>query len=562
MSKSRGLVTKLLLLALGFSIVPLITSSQSAWACSAAPSVPLIKAIWGTTGGPSFTVTPAKTGELPTIIYYNYAIKKVGKDSWEPWANWVQTQVTSTSTSASFTAPMSDSNEFVTFSGYAYNNCGGSGQYQVTLKLFKSDQLSVAHLNIAEDLPLSVETIPYYFFSPMSSEIPQSFTSKNPAVCAFDDTEKALKLLSAGKCEFTISQNNEKLQTPNPDVTQVINIFPDPKILPDSQKDRPDEIPGFQIHVVYVKVKGVEPHEYYQSGDINNWLDLTNAWMKRKLGKEFIFDTYQGTYDVSTMESKYAPGDLDIKYESGNNDETSRAEALPKLRAEFTKQSGTNFAGKNLLFVIDAKLSNSYCGFGSQPGNTALITPGSDKCWYPEFGYLAQNSKFNSESAAIAHELIHNLGAGHVCEGMSDLMVGEGCEFSKVSLETTLDSTNNFYVKSSKAGANILDLKVWKDGSGIKYIPTADACYINQPCMVSEGIWDNALSDLQIQEKIAGKWKTIQTFKIKKKASGKYSYDASIKPTTKGIHTYREYVPGSKKFGTYTGKQFTKNVVY
>ena len=91
------------------------------------------------------------------------------------------------------------------------------------------------------------------------------------------------------------------LETPNPDVTHIINILPTSKILADAQKDRPDEIPGFQIHVVYVKINGVPSQDFYQSGEINNWLNLANAWMKRKIGKEFIFDTYQGTYDVSTM---------------------------------------------------------------------------------------------------------------------------------------------------------------------------------------------------------------------------------------------------------------------
>ena len=558
---TRGNIIRSLVLALGFSIIPLAINSQSAWACSTAPNAPIVKTIWGTTGGPSFTVAPAKTGDLPTNLYYAYAIMKAGKDSWEPWAPWVSTTVTSVDTTASFTPPMSDSNELITFSAYTYSPCGSSGQYQIYRKLVTNEKIAITKLDIADDLPLSVGTIPNYFFSPMAYELPQTLTSKNPAICAFDESAKVLKLISAGQCEFTISQNNEELQTPNPDLTQTINILPAPKILPDAQKDRPDEISEFQIHVVYVKLKGVKPHDYYQSGDVSNWLDLANAWMKRKINKEFIFDTYQGAYDITTMSSQYEPNDLDIKYQEGKSG-SSRAGALPKLRAEFTKQNGKAPIGKSLLFIIDAKLSADYCGFADQPGDTALVTPGSDKCWYPEFGYLAQITKLNYPSVAIAHELIHNLGVGHPCSDKSDLMIGEGCEFSEGFLERNIDAKRNLYVGTAKAGANILELKVWKDGSGIRHIKSIGVCYISEPCLVSNGSWTKTQGDLQIQEKIANKWKTIQKFKIKKIATNKFAFNASIIPTTKGTHTYREYIAPTKKYSAYIGREFTKSIPY
>ncbi len=558
---TRGNLIRSLVLALGFSIIPLAINSQSALACSTAPNAPLVKTIWGTTGGPSFTVAPAKTGDLPTNLYYAYAIKKVGKDSWEPWAPWVSTTVTSVNTTASFTPPMSDSNELITFSAYSYSPCGGSGQYQIYRKLVTNEKIAITKLDIADDLPLSVGTIPNYFFSPMAYELPQTLTSKNPAICAFDESAKVLKLISAGQCEFTISQNNEELQTPNPDLTQTINILPAPKILPDAPKDRPDEISDFQIHVVYVELKGVKPHDYYQSGDVSNWLDLANAWMKRKINKEFIFDTYQGAYDITTMSSQYEPNDLDIKYQEGKSG-SNRAGALPKLRAEFIKQNGKTPIGKSLLFIIDAKLSSDYCGFADQPGDTALVTPGSDKCWYPEFGYLAQITKLNYPSLAIAHELIHNLGVGHPCSDKSDLMIGEGCEFSEGFLERNIDAKRNLYVGAAKAGANILELKVWKDGSGIRHIKSIGVCYIGEPCLVSDGSWTTSQKDLQIQEKIANKWKTIQKFKIKKIATNKFAFNASIIPTTKGTHIYREYIAPTKKYSAYIGREFTKNIPY
>lgn len=557
---TRKLIVRMLLLALISSILPVTLGTQSAWACTSPPNAPIVKTIWGVTGGPTFTVTPSSNGDLPTSIYYAYAIKKSAKNSFDPFVEWIKVPVTSQASDIRHSPQMSSDNELVTFTAYASNGCGNSGQTQWIRKLVTNENLSVTKLDIAEDLPLSVGSIPSYFFSPMAYEIPQTLTSKTTTVCLFDESAKVLKLLSAGKCEFTISQNNELLETPNPDVTHIINILPTSKILADAQKDRPDEIPGFQIHVVYVKINGISSQDFYQSGDINNWLNLANAWMKRKIGKEFIFDTYQGTYDVSTMNTQYSVNELDVDSPEGGL--TARSSSvLEKLRKEFNKQNGAALQGKNLLFVIDTKLSNRYCGF-AQTGDTAVITPHIGGCWYPEFGYLAQTRKLNDASATIAHELFHNLGVGHICEGKSDLMIGDGCVMPEKSLEITIDSKKKYYLGASAGGANIFDLKVWKDGSGIRHIQSQGVCYIKEPCLVSNGYWNDPYGDLEIQEKVKGKWKTIQIFKLKKIGAKKFSANASIIPTIQGIHTYREYMAPTKKYTAYIGREFTKSVPY
>ena len=554
-------MVKILLAALFSSILPLTLGVQRAWACTSFPNAPIVKTIWGVTGGPTFTVTPSSTGDLPTSIYYAYAIKKSAKNSFDPFVEWIKVPVTSQASVIKHAPQMSLDNELVTFTAYASNGCGNSGQTQWTRKLVTNENLSVTKLDIAEDLPLSVGSIPSYFFSPMAYEIPQTLTSKTTTVCLFDESAKVLKLLSAGKCEFTISQNNELLETPNPDVTHIINILPTSKILADAQKDRPDEIPGFQIHVVYVKVKGVTPHDYYQSGDLNNWLDLANAWMKRKIGKEFIFDTYQGAYDVSTMDSKYRTNELAFN-SSKSAPRSTQVGPLAKLRAEFNKQNGEAIQGKVLLFIIDAKLARDYCGLAETPGDTALATPYVGGCWYPEFGYLGQTTKISGPSKTIVHELIHNLGVNHVCEDKSDLMIGEGCIMPEENLEITIDSKNKSYLGASAGGANIFDLKVWKDGSGVRHVQSQGVCYIKEPCLVSEVYWSTPYGDLEIQEKVKGKWKTIQIFKLKKIGAKKFAANASIIPATKGVHTYREYIAPTKKYSAYVGKEFTKNVLY
>jgi hypothetical protein len=141
-------------------------------------------------------------------------------------------------------------------------------------------------------------------------------------------------------------------------------------------------------------------------------------------------------------------------------------------------------------------------------------------------------------------------------------MIGDGCVFPEKSIEITIDSKRKYYLGASAGGANIFDLKVWKDGSGIRHIKSQGVCYIKEPCLVSNGYWSAPYGDLEIQEKISGKWRTIQKFKLKRINAKKFIVDASIIPTSKGIHTYREYIAPTKKYTAFIGKEFTKNVIY
>jgi hypothetical protein len=565
--RSTRKITISVVASLVLSLLTQLTLMQSAHACSAPPEQSRLKVVWGATGGPSFEIKPSKTGSLPTTIQYTYSFLKAGDSKYGEWADWVSTNISSVDTLITLKAPSSSTNEFISVSAYASNACGNAIYtmsfrlltYE-TLKPVTSETLKMAELNMAKDLPLSQARIPKRYFYPNNIDIPQTLSTKSSSVCTYDEKTEELLLLSAGNCEITISQNNEKMSTPNPDMTYTINILPNPSILPGVKKDRPDDIKGFQVHFIYVTLKNKSSSNFLESGLIQNWLDLANAWLKRKIGKEFIFDTYQGAHDVSILESRYTEQELMLT--SDNGALKSKDSPLQLLRAEFALQNGSQMLGKNMFFIIDGKLSKNYCGLANQPGNTGLSTPGSDLCWDPESGFIASTSRFSSPSSTIAHELIHNLGVGHPCENPSDVMYGTGCDLEKMGGEEVIDINNSLYVGASKAGANILDLKVWKDGSGKRYIPIDGVCYVGEPCLVSNGYWNSPQGDLIIQERIGGKWKDLQSFKVKKIGSNKYAFNASIIPREKGIHTYREYIAPTKKFSAYAGKAFMRNVVY
>ena len=337
------------------------------------------------------------------------------------------------------------------------------------MPLKDSSQLILTLPPIALDLPLSIKAIPMSAFFTSDLGISGSVTSLTPRVCTPDVQKESILLLSAGSCELNISGNSPTVSIPNSDLVLKLNIEGTATPLPTATKDRPDDVNGFQIHVVYVVPKDAPSHDFYQTGDIDNWIALAQDWLARKIGKKLIFDTYHGQLDVSILQSVYSISDLADP--TGNPNPNT----LNNLESEFVKANGAPLPGKNLLFLVDADLSSKYIGYADSPGRLALVS--TLGAWVdPSMNgkvnmYLATGVQINDFSSTIIHELLHNLGVAHTCIPRTDIMWGEGCALSDsgINLETaatTIDATNTRYVGGSLSGVNILDLKVWTDGSG------------------------------------------------------------------------------------------------
>lgn len=451
---------RILILTLLCSGVPVVLNSTAAYACTEPPKTPIIKTEWEKSGGPKFIATLDASGDIATQFSYSYVYKKNSEKDFGKWSEWVDSEVTTFEDSIEFQSELKKGYDLVAFAANASNKCGNR-MLSISRQLVGYERLSLTRSSLAEDMPLAAGEIPNVYFVPGGYVLPQTLTSQTPEVCDFTSKTGDLKLLNTGKCQVTISQKNEEIETPNPDVVRTYNIIKSRKLLPSVPKDRRDDFTGTQIHVVYTSVTGVPSKSFDKSGEISNWLDLANIWMKKKLGKEFAFDTFEGSYDISYMKSKISSKEIskvDLLDPSGK---FSGPTILERLKNEFVKQAGSQVGKKYLLFVVDAQLSDKYCGLGQQPGRIALATPRGD-CWNPKTGYLGQDTKFNSASKTIAHELIHNLGVGHPCSEKSDLMIGSGCSMDKYSPVTTLDVNRKMYVGTAKAGADILKAKFWK----------------------------------------------------------------------------------------------------
>jgi hypothetical protein len=236
--------------------------------------------------------------------------------------------------------------------------------------------------------------------------------------------------------------------------------------------DRADDVNGYQVHLVYVALNGSVDVAWDTNGKIDSWVTEANSWLMAKVGRKFIFDTYQGSTDVTFMQSKYTAAELC----SGS------CQALKKLETEYAGQDISYNRSKSLVFVIYDNLDPNSCGWARRPGNLALVHDmAPSACSGDQLTY-----GLSFEALCLIHELIHTYGISHKCSDSSDLMIGSPeCSGSRGNIMVTLDNTRTQYVGSDTSdGIDLLKMPIWNDSSGsatysqimqisdTKYIPT------------------------------------------------------------------------------------------
>ncbi len=194
-----------------------------------------------------------------------------------------------------------------------------------------------------------------------------------------------------------------------------------------SSIDRPDDIAGSQVHVVYVLPRGARDRELDTKVDIANSVAAFQGWLARATRMQIRFDLYQGDLDVSFFELS-RPDDEMRPFGSFVVSEIERELAL----------AGVIQPDKRYLIYYDGTTAAFVCGGAAWPptvgGQVAAIylraCPG-------ELARRPNDSPGYWEFAAL-HDLLHTLGIvssaaphhtvnswGHVPEP-EDLMYGGG----------------------------------------------------------------------------------------------------------------------------------------
>jgi hypothetical protein len=218
--------------------------------------------------------------------------------------------------------------------------------------------------------------------------------------------------------------------------------------------DRPDEISGFQVHLVYVVAKGSRDSGWDTNGKIESWVIEANNWLNKQVDRKLIFDTFEGKPDITFLQSQYRAVELCRR----------DCEALDKLEAEFLSQQISYKSSKTIVFVLDENLATSNCGWAESPGVVSLIHLGDPGC----SSSSRERYGLSWPAKSILHELFHTFGVGHQCFDNTDLMIGSPeCPKSRAEKPITLDLKRNKYVGSEVSdGIDLLKMPIWTNGSG------------------------------------------------------------------------------------------------
>ncbi len=214
-----------------------------------------------------------------------------------------------------------------------------------------------------------------------------------------------------------------------------------PWIFPRSATDRPDEVAGRQIHIVYVLARNLPDDHYDEAGVLEDSARSQNAWMRQQTGtQEWRLDTYTFSWDdPETLEVEDVPVQaVDVTtIETGKHEDA--LDSVGELRTELAAR-GLNDPNKRYI-VYAASNAGGVCGsafwtldprpdsFDGQYSGIYLYS--SSGCRAREF---APNATTPSYAETIAmQEMIHNdgmvpmtaphncvvsaLAYGHVCTG-------------------------------------------------------------------------------------------------------------------------------------------------
>jgi hypothetical protein len=194
------------------------------------------------------------------------------------------------------------------------------------------------------------------------------------------------------------------------------------KALPRATFDRPDDIAGPQVHVLYVVAADVADRELDIDGEIAASVASWQSWLRGQTGGRGIrLDTYQGELDVTFFRLA-----------------TTSSAALPRpVVAISTELAAAGFSAPDKIYAVYYDgASTLACGDGGAPYPSMYLTGSDSRSGTRCTGSFA-TSPPGYFDFGLLHELVHSLGyvpscaphaapQGHVNESPYDLMWGGG----------------------------------------------------------------------------------------------------------------------------------------
>lgn len=167
---------------------------------------------------------------------------------------------------------------------------------------------------------------------------------------------------------------------------------------PRSERDRPDDIAGPQVHFVYAVPSDWEDQNRDRFGEIERSVAAIQAWLPEEIGQRLRVDTYQGRPDVSFLR-------LPFTHQEG--DGTAGGTVQDILAAA----SPLEITGDKILAIYYEGSVAGVCGSAPLFGGGGAVYVG--RCSDAEVG--ADEETVSTYEAVMVHELLHVFGAVASC---------------------------------------------------------------------------------------------------------------------------------------------------
>ena len=228
-----------------------------------------------------------------------------------------------------------------------------------------------------------------------------------------------------------------------------------------NSRDRPDDISGPQIHVVYATRAGGEDRELDRNGSIDASFEIIQEWLESEIGRTLRLDTYDGELDVTHLQID----DADVR-------ERACASCGPELRGGdylwYIRSLFPESPSKTYAVFFDIYEAGNLGGLGGLRMGMTFLRGRRPAAGGQRIGPVEQ---------MMLHEIVHALGGvgdcapnsterieelqggcgatGHVADDINDLMgVGVDIEARSVTYYggTTLDANRDDYVGHGRPG--------------------------------------------------------------------------------------------------------------
>lgn len=243
--------------------------------------------------------------------------------------------------------------------------------------------------------------------------------------------------------------------------------------------DRPDDITGAQIKLVYVIPQDGVDDGYDYRGQIATQVALAQRWVKEQVNRRLRFDTFGGALDITFVRMSLTAAGFKQAIQGTNATVSKQVPVFGQLLA-----SGLTTPGKLYVLFYGGSNFNGDCqSFGGGQVTTLVLKEGPPDaaqtaltpCGYMPLqvadGPFRQANEVATVASTLVHEVFHSVGmvpacalnshpTTHLTPISSDIMAFDGTGYSTYTLDTP---RNQYYGHDRKDCPDLAKSGIWDD---------------------------------------------------------------------------------------------------